>query len=203
MPAGVDVTTMHIATRPKAVVLGLMSKMPLAGIVFITMQYLVGLKRLGFDVYYVEEHGKTPWMLMTASSDGGAAVAAAFIAGMMRRFDLEDDHWAFRASARSRPVLRPAGTGADRGAPRRRRDPQSARRHRAAARTLRGRPAGLRRDRSGRSTRSSLDNGDQGIVDYLAAALRVLHLGRELRQSRLRRARRPIGSRSCRRVSRS
>ena len=44
--------------------LGLTSKMPLAGIVFITMQYLVGLKRLGFDVYYVEAHGKTPWMLM-------------------------------------------------------------------------------------------------------------------------------------------
>ena len=47
-------TAMHSATRPKAVVLGLTSKMPLAGIVFITMQYHVGLKRLGFDVYYVE-----------------------------------------------------------------------------------------------------------------------------------------------------
>ena len=40
------------------------SKMPFAGILFIAAQYLVGLKRLGFDVYYVEAHGQTPWMLM-------------------------------------------------------------------------------------------------------------------------------------------
>ena len=32
--------------------------MPVAGMVFITMQYLVGLKRLGFDVYYVEAHAR-------------------------------------------------------------------------------------------------------------------------------------------------
>ena len=88
---------MQIATRPKAVLLGLTSKMPLAGIVFLTMQYLVGLKRLGFDVYYVEEHGKTPWMLMDGQPPHkGATVAAAFIAQLMRRFGLEDDHWAFR-----------------------------------------------------------------------------------------------------------
>jgi GT2 family glycosyltransferase len=88
---------MHIATRPKAVVLGLTSKMPLAGIVFLTMQYLVGLKRLGFEVYYVEEHGKMPWMLLDGQPQHqGAAVAAAFIAQLMRRFGLEDDHWAFR-----------------------------------------------------------------------------------------------------------
>ena len=87
---------MHLATRPKAVVLGLTTKMPLAGIVFITMQYLVGLKRLGFDVYYVEEHGKMPWMLMDGQQQNGGAVAAAYIARLMRRFDLDDDHWAFR-----------------------------------------------------------------------------------------------------------
>ena len=38
----------------KVVVLGAMSKMPVGGIVFITLQYVLGLKRLGFDVYYVE-----------------------------------------------------------------------------------------------------------------------------------------------------
>jgi hypothetical protein len=87
---------MQIATRPKAVVLGIMSKMPFAGIVFLTMQYVVGLKRLGFEVFYVEEHGKMPWMLMDGTQQRGAEVAASFIAGLMRRFDLENDHWAFR-----------------------------------------------------------------------------------------------------------
>jgi hypothetical protein len=87
---------MRIATRPKAVVLGLTSKMPFAGIVFLTMQYLVGLQRLGYDVYYVEEHGKMPWMLMRGEHQDGAAVAARFIADLMRRFDLPSDQWAYR-----------------------------------------------------------------------------------------------------------
>jgi hypothetical protein len=86
---------MHIATRPKAVVLGITSKMPFAGMVFLTMQYVVGLKWLGFEVFYVEEHGKMPWML-DGTKERGAEVAASFIADLMRRFDLEDDHWAFR-----------------------------------------------------------------------------------------------------------
>src|SRR5918995_1673317 len=84
-------------SRPRIVVLGAMSKMPVAGIVFITMQYLLGLKRLGFDVYYVEAHARTPSMLMKHPHDDSSALAAAFIAGMMKRFDLGDDHWAFHA----------------------------------------------------------------------------------------------------------
>ena len=88
---------MYISTKPKAVVLGMTSKMPFAGIVFLVAQYLVGLKRLGFDVYYVEAHGQTPWMLMNDEHADGAALASAFIAGMMKRFDLGDDHWAFEA----------------------------------------------------------------------------------------------------------
>jgi hypothetical protein len=88
---------MHIRRKPKLVVLGLMSSMPYAGIVFLTMQYLVGFKRLGFDVYYVEEHGKTPWLLMNPQRGDGYTVVAAFLAGVMRRFGLDDDQWAFRA----------------------------------------------------------------------------------------------------------
>ena len=86
---------MHVRARPKAVVLGLITKMPLAGIVLLVLQYLVGLKRLGFDVYYVEEHGKTPWMLMGSDEQDGPAVAAAFIARLMRAFDIGDANWAF------------------------------------------------------------------------------------------------------------
>ena len=55
------------------------------------MHYLVGFKRLGYDVYYVEAHGRTPSMFMDDEHDDGAALAAAFIAGVMRRFDLGDD----------------------------------------------------------------------------------------------------------------
>src|SRR5437016_5189136 len=88
---------MHIAAKQKVVVLGTMTKMPVAGIVFITVQYLIGLKRLGFDVYYVEAHARTPSMFMKDEHDDASALASAFIADVMRRFDLGDDHWAFHA----------------------------------------------------------------------------------------------------------
>jgi hypothetical protein len=88
---------MPILSKPKVVVLGAMSKMPVGGMVFITLQYVMGLKRLGFDVYYVEAHARTPSMLMKDEHDDASALAAAFIGGMMRRFDLGDDRWAFHA----------------------------------------------------------------------------------------------------------
>ena len=66
---------MHIAGTPKAVVLGITTKMPYAGMVLLAAQYLVGLQRLGFDVYYVEEHGKMPWMLMDDAQRDGSVVA--------------------------------------------------------------------------------------------------------------------------------
>jgi hypothetical protein len=88
---------MLLPSVKKIVLLGSMSKMPVAGIVFLTVQYLVGFKRLGYDVYYVEADGRTPSMLMRDETDDSAALAAGFIADVMRRFDLGADHWAFHA----------------------------------------------------------------------------------------------------------
>jgi len=82
--------------RPKAVVLGLMSKMPVGGVVWQTIHYLLGLERLGFDAYYVEAHAGTPSMLMTSADDDSTALAAGFISRVMHRFGL-DGRWAFHA----------------------------------------------------------------------------------------------------------
>jgi GT2 family glycosyltransferase len=82
--------------REKIVLLGMMSKFPVAGVVWQTLHYLIGFQRLGYDVYYVETHARTPSQLMTSSADDGAAKAAAYIANVMRRFDLED-RWSFVA----------------------------------------------------------------------------------------------------------
>src|ERR671915_1338852 len=80
----------------KIILLGVMSRLPVAGIIWQTVHYLVGLQRLGYDVYYVEAHACTPKMLMQREDDDGSAKAAAFIAGVMRRFDL-GDRWAYHA----------------------------------------------------------------------------------------------------------
>jgi GT2 family glycosyltransferase len=82
--------------RPKIVLLGMMSKMPVAGVVWQNLHYLLGFERLGCEAYYVETHARTPSMLMSSEHDDGSALAAEFISAIMRRFGLSD-RWAFRA----------------------------------------------------------------------------------------------------------
>ncbi len=85
-----------MSDRRKLVLLGMMSKIPVAGVVWQTMHYVVGFGRLGFDVYYVEAHARTPSMFMEHEQDDGSGRAAAFIDRLMRRFDL-GGRWAFHA----------------------------------------------------------------------------------------------------------
>src|SRR5262249_19647465 len=87
---------MNILSKPKIVLLGMMSQMTVAGNVWLVAQYLLGFRRLGFDPYYVEEHGLNPNMLMQHGNDDTAALAAGFIAKVMARLDLSD-RWAFHA----------------------------------------------------------------------------------------------------------
>ena len=82
--------------RPKIVLLGMMTKMPVAGVVWQTIHYLVGLQRLGFEVYYAEDHGMNPSMFTDTEDDNGSAKAAAYIARMMERFDL-GARWSYHA----------------------------------------------------------------------------------------------------------
>ncbi len=62
---------MHLLSKPKIVLLGMMTKMPVAGVVWQTVHYLAGFQRLGFDTYYVEEHARTPSMFMETEQDDG------------------------------------------------------------------------------------------------------------------------------------
>ena len=87
---------MNVLEKKKVVLLGMMTKIPVAGAVWGTMQYLVGLERLGYEAYYVEAHGRTPSMLMERADDDSSALAAAYIDRVMRRFDLSG-RWAFHA----------------------------------------------------------------------------------------------------------
>ena len=82
--------------KPQIVLLGLMSRMPVAGVVWQTVHYLVGLERLGYDVYYVEAHACTPCDFIATPDEDGSEKAAEFIAGVMRRFGFTD-RWAFHA----------------------------------------------------------------------------------------------------------
>jgi GT2 family glycosyltransferase len=87
---------MEIHGRKKIVLLGMMTRMPVAGNIWVVGHYLVGFQRLGYDPYYVEAHARTPGAFMEHETDDGSAKAAAFIDRVMRRFDL-GDRWAFHA----------------------------------------------------------------------------------------------------------
>lgn len=87
---------MSVPSRPKIVLLGMMTRMPVAGVVWQTMHYLVGLERLGYDVYYVEAHACTPSTFIEREDEDGSDRAANFVANVMRRFDL-GGRWAYQA----------------------------------------------------------------------------------------------------------
>src|SRR2546426_6095430 len=78
------------------VVLGMMTRIPVAGVVWQTVHYLIGLERLGYEPYYVETHARTPSMLMEREEDDGSARASAFIDRVLRPFGF-GDRWAFHA----------------------------------------------------------------------------------------------------------
>lgn len=82
--------------RPKIVLLGMMTNMPVAGVVWQTLHYLVGFERLGYETYYVEAHARNPSMFMSDPTDDGSGRAADFIDRTLRRFDLAGQ-WAYLA----------------------------------------------------------------------------------------------------------
>jgi GT2 family glycosyltransferase len=80
----------------RVVVLGMITKMPVPGVVWQTLHYVEGLRRLGCDVWYVETHGRTPSMFMQHERDDGSMRAATFLEATFSRFGL-GDRWAYRA----------------------------------------------------------------------------------------------------------
>lgn len=82
--------------RPSVVVLGMLTKMPVAGVVWQTIHYLLGFERLGYESWYVEAHGVNPAMFQRHEGDPGSESAANFIATTLARFGL-GGRWAYQA----------------------------------------------------------------------------------------------------------
>ena len=78
---------MNVAEKKKIVILGMMTQHIVAGHVWAVIHYMVGLRRLGYDVYYVEAHGASPDSFFRRDDDDGWGYAAEFINRIMQRFD--------------------------------------------------------------------------------------------------------------------
>jgi ATP-binding cassette, subfamily B, bacterial len=79
---------------PKIVLLGMLTRIPVGGVAWLVGQYASGFQRLGYEVYYVEAHARTPHMFV--KNDMGTEGAARYIADVGRRFGF-GDRWAFQA----------------------------------------------------------------------------------------------------------
>ena len=85
-------------TRPLVVVLGMMGRTPFAGVAWQVLHYLEGFRRLGYDVYYVEDTGDWPYDPEQNTITDDCRYTTRYIARLMAWCGLPQ-RWAYRAAA--------------------------------------------------------------------------------------------------------
>lgn len=82
--------------RKKIVVMGFMGGCPIAGVVWQHIHYLVGLQRLGHEVYYIEDSARYPYNPRTWETIPDYTYAAETLASLAAEFGFEG-RWSFCA----------------------------------------------------------------------------------------------------------
>lgn len=85
----------------RIVVSGLIAQYPLGGVTWDYIQYLIGLARLGHDVYYLEDTGQWPYNPQDEGVSKGCEFNVRYLAEVMARFGLKD-RWMYRFPWQSR-----------------------------------------------------------------------------------------------------
>lgn len=99
--------------KKKIAVLGFMANCPIAGVVWQHLHYIVGLQRLGHEVYYVEDTSRIPYDPVQQTPTEDYTYAAQTLARLGAEFGFAD-RWAFcpryksleETAGLSRPALR-------------------------------------------------------------------------------------------------
>ena len=79
---------MHENKRPKIIILGLMCRLPVAGVVLQILHYMLGFEKLGFTTYYVEWHGN--WIQDPMIKSLKPTFPRIVIGDVMRTYGFED-----------------------------------------------------------------------------------------------------------------
>jgi hypothetical protein len=87
--------TYQSANRGKVVLWSLLATFPFGGMTWHRLHWLVGLRRLGFDVWYVEDSDRPIYNPQTFWPTTEYAANVAYLAEQMKRVGLED-RWIFR-----------------------------------------------------------------------------------------------------------
>lgn len=104
-------------SKLRIIVTGTMIQYPLGGVTWDYLQYVLGLARLGHDVFYIEDNDQWPYHPDEDGDLKSCTFNVEYIADVMARFGLED-RWAYRfgwkkawygmPDARRREVMRTA-----------------------------------------------------------------------------------------------
>lgn len=83
-------------SRKRILVMGFMGSCPIAGVVWQHIHYIVGLQRLGHEVYYIEDSARIPYNPETFEVGEDFTHAASVLTRLAREHGFEG-RWAFRA----------------------------------------------------------------------------------------------------------
>ncbi len=82
--------------RKRIIVMGFMGSMPIAGVIWQHIHYIVGLRQLGHDVYYIEDSARLPYNPETCQVNNDFGYAARILDRLAREFNFKN-RWAFCA----------------------------------------------------------------------------------------------------------
>jgi hypothetical protein len=82
--------------RKRVIVMGFMGSCPIAGVVWQHVHYILGLQRLGHEVYYIEDSARLPYNPETFEVNNDFSYAAKLLGRLAVEFDFKS-RWSFCA----------------------------------------------------------------------------------------------------------
>lgn len=82
--------------RKRIIVMGFMGSMPIAGVIWQHVHYIVGLQKLGHEVYYIEDSARLPYNPDTFEVNNEYDYAANLLTRLASEFDFKS-RWSFCA----------------------------------------------------------------------------------------------------------
>src|SRR5436309_4722221 len=81
--------------KGKIIVFGILFWYPLAGVTYQFLHYLIGLRRLGYDPYYIEDSGRWVYDPVLNTEAGDASRNVAAVAPLLEKYGFAG-RWAYR-----------------------------------------------------------------------------------------------------------
>src|SRR5262249_1656388 len=95
---------MNDSSKPLVIVFGMMGRTPFAGVAWQVLHYLEGFRRLGYDVYYIEDTGDWPYDPEQNTITDDCHYTTHYIHRLLAWCGL-DERWAYRAAAQNNQVF--------------------------------------------------------------------------------------------------